>query len=356
MTKLCFDYDPLLYTAGSIGEKRYVKIVHRESGDEYEFPNRTEFYGHWKAKAGGFLAEYNQNRTTPRLPEEFDYIDVQEPEPVEYCMKTLKEMILRVKETVSADSYYGYSGKGKTFREDVSQVLMYKGNRLNSIRPIHLEELKDYLVKRHDCTIITEIEADDAVSMDAYAAYQKWRKSKSNDDLLITAGVDKDYLQCAGHLINPETCEKIDSHDGSFGGLWLNEAGDVKGRGRAWLYWQIISGDSADNYKAHAASGKRWGDKTAYPYIKNAKTDKEAWEALVKAYKHLYPLPKTIPGWRAYEDPDKMTTLKEGWEQHVVLVDWLSMLQENTTLAFMLRKPGDKIDVEETLKRLEVEF
>ena len=70
MTILCFDYDPILYTAGSVGETRSIKVVHRESGDEYEFPTRTAFWGHHKKKAGGWLAEYNaakseSNRRSP---------------------------------------------------------------------------------------------------------------------------------------------------------------------------------------------------------------------------------------------------------------------------------------------------
>jgi Fe-S-cluster containining protein len=371
MTKVCFDYDPLLYTAGAIGEKRYVRVIHRQTGDEIgDFPNRTAFYGHYKKKAGGWLAEYNQGRTSPRTADEFDYIDVQEPEPIEYCMHTLKNMILRVKDACDASSYYGYSGKGKVFREDVSTVMMYKGNRLNAIRPLHLDDLKEYLVKSHACKIIGGIEADDAVSIDAYEAYKKWKQSGSDSDMLICSAVDKDYKQCSGHWIHPETCDSIDTRDADkFGWLKWNEAkNEADGRGRMWLYWQIISGDDADNYCAHAAydgrdnvragislGKKLWGAKTAFPYIENAKTDKEAWEGLVKAYQYLYPKPQKVVGWRGYEDPDKMTKLKPDWEQHIITVDWLSMLQENATLAFMLRWRDDKIDVKEILNRLEVE-
>lgn len=369
MTRLCFDYDPLLYQAGSIGEKRSVHVVHRESGDEYDFGTRTEFYGHYLKKNGGWLATYNEGRTSPRLPEEFDIKDVQEPEPIEYCLKTLKEVIAKAKDAVDAKSYYGYSGRGNVFRHDVSTVLMYKGNRLNAIRPIHLNDLKDYLVRQHGCKIITGIEADDAVSIDSYEAYAKWKKSGSDDDLLITAGVDKDYKQCAAHLLHPNELSGISSHDGGFGWLkWDAAKDDADGRGRMWLYWQILSGDAADNYKAHAAydgrdnvragisiGRKQWGAKTAFPYIAKAKNDKEAWEGLVKAYKKLYPLPVQIVGWRGYEDPDKLTILKPDWEDHIIIVNAMKMLQENTTLAFMLRKPGDKIDVQETLKKLEVE-
>jgi len=353
MSKLCFDYDPLLFAAGSIGETRSVKVVHRESGDEYEFPTRTAFYGHWKKKAGGWLAEYNQAKTTPRLPEEFDITDVQVPEPIEHCVHSLKQTILSVKEAVGANSYYGYSGKGDVFRHDASTVVKYKGSRDTAIRPVHLDALKDYLVKHHACKIITKIEADDACSMDSHEAYQKWKKSKKGEDKLVLAAVDKDYLQCAAHIIHPYQLGEIDSHDGSFGGLWLNEKGEVKGRGRMWLYQQVMNGDDADCYFANSATTMKWGEMSAYNLLKDAKTDQEAFQALVDGYKLLYPQPKKIIGWRGFEDYKK-TKPKPNAQDFEIEVDWLSMLQENFTLAFMLRKPGDKVDVKETLTKLGV--
>lgn len=342
MTKLVFDYDPILYECGFIGETRHVKIVHRESGDEYEFPNRTAFYGHWKKKAGGWLADYNKAKTTPRLAEEFDYTDVQVPEPIENCIHTMKRIIQGLKEVCGADRYYGYSGKGDSFRLEKSTVMKYKGNRDGMLRPVHLAELKEYLIKHHACKIVEGIEADDACSIDLYTSYQKWKKTKSDDDKLILAYVDKDYLQCTGHIYNTNKQDGIDTYDG-FG--WLEIVGEgskaqVKGRGRMWLYQQVMDGDTADNYCANSASDMKWGEKSAYDILKGAKNDKEAFEALVKGYKTLYPAPKTITGWRGDE----------------IEIDWLYMLQENMTLAFMLRKLGDSINVKDTLEKLGVEY
>lgn len=345
MTKLCFDYDPILYTAGSIGETRSVKVVHRASGDEYEFPNRTQFWGHHKKKAGGWLAEYNQGRTTPRLPDEFDVTDHQEPEDITHCMHTLKQIIASVKEATGAKSYYGYSGKGEVFRVGVSTVVKYKGNRDNALRPVHLDDLKDYLVKSHACKIVQGIEADDACSMDSYEAYLKWEQSKSDKDKLLLCAVDKDYLQCAAHLTHPHNnVGVVDSYGVGLGKLFLkpNAQGknEVKGRGRLWLYQQVLDGDDSDNYFANSASAMKWGSMSAYQLLKDAKTDQEAFQALVGGYKTLYPQPKKVVGWRGDE----------------IEVDWLSMLQENFTLAFMLRKPDDKVDVKKTMEKLGVKF
>lgn len=339
MTTLLFDYDPILYAAGSVGEKRSISVVHRESGDEYEFSNRTAFFGHWKAKAGGWLAEYNKGRETPRIPEEFDIIDIQTPEPLENCLQIVKTMIKSVCEVVSVSSYYGYSGRGKVFREDISTILKYKGQRENLMRPLHLEALKEYLVKHHACEVVELIEADDACSIDSYNAWQKWNKTKSDSDKLVLALQDKDYYQCAGHLYNTNTGAPICSYDG-FGWLNLNEKGDVKGRGRMWLYQQVLSNDVSDNYAANSASDMKWGEKSAYKLLKDCKSDKEAFEALVKGYKTLYPSTKTITGWRGDE----------------IEIDWLYVLNENFNLAKMLRSADEKpTDVKQVLQKLNIQ-
>lgn len=341
MTIVLFDYDPILYAAGSVGEKRSIKVIHRESGDEYEFDTRTAFWGHWKAKKGGWLAEYNKDKETPRLPEEFDVVDVQTPEPIENCLQIVKTMIRATCDANDGVSgYYGYSGKGKVFREDISTVLKYKGNRDNALRPLHLDALKEYLEKHHACEIIEGIEADDMCSIDSLTAWKKWIKTKSDNDKLILACVDKDYLQCAGHIFNTNTKDPVCSYDG-FGWLKLNEKGDVKGRGRLWLYQQVLSADDSDNYAANSASSMKWGEKTSFKLLKDCKDDKEAFQALVDGYKTLYPAKKVITGWRGDE----------------IEIDWLYMLNENFNLAKMMRTREEKLtDVKSVLDKLGVGY
>jgi hypothetical protein len=364
MTRLIFDYDPILYECGFIGEKRHVKVVHRASGDDYEFPNRTAFWGHHLKRAGGWLAQYNEGRTSPRLPDEFDCIDVQVPESITVPINTIKSTIQGLKEVCNADQgYYGYSGKGDSFRLGLSTVLKYKGNRDSALRPLLLDDLKDYLMKHHACKLVSGIEADDACSIDQFDGYQKWKQSKSDMDKLILAYVDKDYLQCTGHLYNTNKQDGICTHEG-FGWLELVErvstsgkkVEEVKGRGRMWLYQQVMDGDSSDNYCANSASDMKWGAKSAYALLKDAKNDKQAFEALVKGYKLLYPAPKTIVGWRGYEDGDRKKKLLPNASEFEIKIDWLYMMQENFTMAFMLRRLGDKIDVRSTLDKLGINY
>lgn len=359
MTKLCFDYDPLLYTAGSVGEERTIKVVHRVSGDEYEFANRTAFWGHWKKRAGGWLAEYNAAKSegNRRHPDEFEIVDVQTPEPIENCIHTLKQMITGVKEAVGASMYYGYTGRGKVFREDVSTVVKYKGNREGALRPVHLDDLKEYLIKHHGCKVIETIEADDACSIDSYDAWKVWSKTQSDSDKLVLAYTDKDYLQCAAHLYHTDS-GTYSSYGEGFGWLaWDEVKKKVSGRGRMWLYFQVMNGDDADNYFANSGNpAMRWADKSAFDILKDAKNDKEAFEALVKGYKLIYPTPKTIVGWRGYKDQKNLKDLVEDHEEHEIEIDWLYMLQENFTLAKMLRWKGDTTDVKAVMDKLGVQY
>lgn len=346
--KLCIDYDPLLYTAGSVGEKRTIKVVHRESGDEYEFGSRTEFWGHWKKKAGGWLAEYNSAKSEDkrRAPEEFDITDVQTPEPIANCIHTLKQMIASYKEATGAKVHFGFSGKGVVFREDVSTVLKYKGNREGALRPVLLDELKDYLVRNQSCKIITKIEADDACTMALYDAWLKWSKSKDDKDKVILAFTDKDYWQCAGHLYHTDS-STFSSYGTGFGHLsWDAEKKKVSGRGRMWLYYQTMNGDDSDNYFANSANpGIKWADKSSFDILKDATNDKEALESLKKGYQTIYPSPRKIIGWRGYEDPKTMKILKPDHKDFEIEVDWKYMLSENFTLARMLRFENDNVDI-----------
>ena len=366
MSTLCLDYDPLIYQSGAVGEERSIKVVHRASGDEYEFATRTAFFGHWKKKAGGWLAEYNAGRPEDkkRGADEFDITDVQTPEPLANCLHTLKQMIVAAKEATGVSKYYGYSGKGTVFREGVSTIVKYKGNREGMLRPVHLEDLKDYLVRQHACTIVHDpdpdknVEADDMCTIDVVAGWKKWKRTGSDSDMVILGYTDKDYRQSAGHLWHCPS-QTMRSQGDIFGELtWDAGSKEVKGWGRKWLYFQVMCGDTADNYFANSANpGMKWADKSAYDILKDATNDKEAWEALKKGYQLLYPSPKKIIGWRGYQDPKTMKVLKPDAQDFEIEVDWLYCLNENFNLAKMLRTKDEKpTDVKEVMKTLGVEY
>ena len=332
MTRAVFDYDYLKYSIASVCEKRSIVVTHRESGNEKEFPTRTEFYGHYLKKSGGWLAERNKERTEqgkePWVAEDFDIADKQVAEPVSHMNNIVKAHINGVVKALGASSYYGYIGKGESWRVGASTILEYKGQRKENIKPLMLDEIEDYLRRRHDAEIITGLEADDMVIID----------SVKNPKLTIV-GVDKDYNGCEPiNLFNPDTMSMPLRIEG-LGKLWIEEKKNSKGKiekkvrgmGRKFFYFQILSGDESDNYCANSATDTKWGDMGTFKLLDSCGNDAECWQAIFAGYKKLYPEPKEITGWRG----DKF------------MVDWKYVLNENCVMAYMLRTPDDKFEIQQ---------
>ena len=150
--------------------------------------------------------------------------------------------------------------------------------------------------------------------------------------------VDKDYRGCELRLFNPDKADRPETIKG-FGKLYIGSDKQVRGEGRVFLYHQVLSGDSSDEYFANSASNVKWGDKSSYALLSKCSNDKQALEALVEGYKILYPTPTEITGWRG----DKFD------------IDFMYVMQENFTMAHMLRNPTDFIDVKQLLTKLKVE-
>lgn len=321
-----YDADYIAFAAASLAEEKTINVIHKQSGREKEFKTRTEFYGHWRKKNGGWLAEVNKSRETPFVVDDFDIIDVQTPAPFGMAVNVVNTIIDSVQQRLglSDKDYYGFVGKGKSFREDISTIIKYKGNRESSMRPIHLDAIKQYLVDKKNCEWQSGIEVDDRVVMECY---------KKKDRVIVA--VDKDSMGTACNVFNPDKMD-VPKDCNVFGKIYIDDQKEVRGVGRKWFYLQCLYGDDSDNYFANSACDVKWGKKSAYDMLAPCKTDKECWQALVDGYKQLYPEPKTITGWRGDE----------------ILIDWKYVIQENVTLAHMLRFVGDKIVVDDVLDRL----
>jgi hypothetical protein len=326
--QLVFDYDYIKYSFAAVCEKRYIRVVEKQSGNEYEFPTRTDFYGHHSKKSGGWLAKYNAALETPLTPDDFIITDIQEPEPVANALASVKGHIENVKEATGCNSYYGYIGRGDSWRVEASTILKYKGNRKDMLKPILLPEIEDYLIRQHNAEIVRGLESDDKCVIDCY--------KKHNKKTLIA--VEKDFLGCDVVLFNPNIGEY--KYCGGFGELHRDAKGKVRGSGRLWYYQQILSADGSDNYAANSASDVKWGEVSAYNLLKGCKNDKEAWEALWEGYKKLYPEKKIVTGWRGNQ----------------IEIDALYMLQENATMAHLLRNDSDSLVVTDILDNLKVGY
>ena len=66
------------------------------------------------------------------------------------------------------DSYVLYITEGRTFRYDVAVTAPYKGTR-HSDKPYHYANLRAVIKALHPCKVVTVLEADDQLAIDALA-------------------------------------------------------------------------------------------------------------------------------------------------------------------------------------------
>lgn len=324
MIRAVIDADAIKYAASAAGEKRTIHVVHKTTGRESTFANRTEFYGGAK-QDGGVLARINKDRDSPFLIEEFEITDIQTPEPIENVLHLAKTMMAKWIRAVQADTHIGFLGKGDSWRLGASTILEYKGNRKDLLRPVYLDEVAEYLLKNYDIKLVEGLEADDWCGIETY---------KKPDSILLA--IDKDANGCPALVYNPNKPELGIINCDQFGKLYKDAKGKVRGYGRIFMYHQVCSGDSIDNYKANSASKVKWGEASSFKALSVCQNDKEAWAVMKSIYQKLYPQPTTVIGWRG----------------NPIEVDWLYMLNENFTMARMMRWEGDFVEARDVLDRL----
>lgn len=318
------DLDWCKYTAAAAGEKRTIKAIHKKTGDEFEFNNRTELYGRKKKVDEGWIMEQNTKYDKDYKREDFTIIDIQTPEPIENVLHTANKMVESALESLGTKKYKGFVGKGDSFRVERSTLLKYKGNR-TGLKPLYLDDVVEYLKKKYKAETVTHFEADEIIVMECIG--------KPNN---IAVGEDKDYYGCPVKFYNVNRRDEGIINGNCFGKLWRDSKGDVRGFGRMWMYHQTCSSDQIDNYAANCFSDIKWGDVSSYEALKDAKDDKEAWLAIEKVFNHLYPEPKEVTGWRG----DK------------ILIDAEYVMNECFDMARMMRHKNDYVVASDVLKKL----
>ena len=335
---LCIDYDYLLFQSACVTEKAQIKVLNKITSEEMIFKSRTDFYGHWKNKNGGWLSEVNKKRTSPYSLDDFLIEDFKETEPIENAIHILNNSIGSLCSQLETKKYYGYTGRGDTFRNTLATLSEYKGNRKGMSRPTHLEDLKDYIESKHNAVIVRDFEADDFCAMDSWYCYKQYKKTGNEKDKLIVVAVDKDAKGVTSFLFNPNKMFEPTEIQG-LGTLFRDEK-EIDGHGRSWFYYQVAAGDTSDNYDPACLSTVKTGPVTAYEALSGCATDKQYWEALVKYYKKLYPEPVTFTNFREDE----------------ITVNWLYVMQEIVDLAHMKRWEEDRLIVPDILSNLGVEY
>ena len=372
------DTDWCAFPVSSVGDELYIEVTHTASGKVKEFKNVTEFRGRGK-KIGGWLGELNAEREEadkpPFKPDSFT-IEHKQRRKVEYRVKevsaghyeknkdsyelldstedtevgnvvvrqqlTEEEALVNIKHSAKSviakalrelgthkyESYIGYGGR---MREDISTLMQYKGNRKNTLKPLVMDDVVEYLTDSFNSQPVYHIENDDKVVMRAYG-----------DSNAVVVGVDKDFYGQPCKFFNADRPEEGIVDCDCFGELreYSSSKSKAIGHGRIFLYWQLLAGDTSDNYKANCFSDVKYAGAGAFKDLKDCKDDKEALERVIEVFKRLYPEPKVVTGWRGND----------------FLIDWLYVAREQFKMAAMLRYEGDARTLDTEFEEYGVEY
>lgn len=357
---LILDLDQICYVSAAGSEKRSIVVTHKKSGREMTFKNASEFWGRGKKAIGGWLADQNMNRKvqaeaegrvfTPWTREDFEIRDKQVAEPVEYCLHLLKMKIDAIFDHLEMDHARGVGvlgGEGN-FRLLLPSPQVYKGNRKDMIRPLLLEECRNYVEYKYHAKVVNGIEADDYITMLGWQGWLNYQATGKFNYMICT--FDKDNRQAPCLLFNPQRAEgkggKADwvyptpmLIDDSMGQIWLKK-GEVKGWGKLFFGYQMLVGDATDNIRPYQwFDGCRFGDKAAFELIGGCKDEKEMWTNIVDQYKTWFPSGKV-----------EFTNF-DGNEICLTVGQWMSII---FSMVYMKRSPNDKTTLASELKRVGV--
>lgn len=323
------DGDIVAYRCAAANETRSVIAVHNDTADSVVFDTMTAF----KEWAG---SEANEYTVSPH----------QEAGPIEHAYKSIKTIIQNICTKAKCDEYIVVISGDDNFRLTLPLPTRYKDSRKENVKPVQLRACKMYLVQHHAAEVSKGVEADDVLVSYMNRGYK-------DKDYVVQCSLDKDAKHGPGWLYDWTTMDEPELIEG-FGelNLILKETGkkkangepavdkSVKGKGRVWLYYQMVFGDPVDCYKPCELAKAKFGEIGAYDLLKNAKDDKEALEAVVAKYKLWYPKPVT------YKD----------WEGNLQTKDWMEIMQMYTDCAFMRRWEGDRFDVKKGLDKLGIQY
>jgi len=160
-------------------------------------------------------------------------------EPVEVAYQRATDLLDNIMVTLGVSEFEGLyltDSKGN-FRKQVSSD--YKANRVDVVRPIHLEAIEAYLLQEYGAVRAIGEEADDLLGIAQTACYEADIES-------VIVSVDKDLLQIPGGHYNfvKDEFTEVDEDEGLYR-----------------FYTQLLMGDMTDNVRGCPGIGEKKAEK-----------------------------------------------------------------------------------------------
>lgn len=347
--KMCWvDSDTSLFRCAKSCQEDYIIVKHKEEGWEKEFRNVTEFYGtKRKTKDGGWIAEENAKRESIGEPlisfdmfEIFEHSRLVDDKDVvlNSAMTQFDFFVGKIKKYSDAEDYRLCIGGEGNWRYDAANILPYKGQR--KAKPLLFAEFKDMVSSKYKkkIIIVDGQEVDDYLGIVGFKNYQNYLKTGKYDDIL--SYVDKDLMMILSPHLNYDKIEdgiSIQTPEGAARHFCMQIlAGDLGTDNIQGL--PSLTREFQEKYNLRKCNGI--GKATALALLEG-KDIKKCFELVVEAYKAFYG-----------EDKREFTSFRGETFQW----NYLDYLKENSQLLWMRRFDNEFYNIEDTLKRLKIEY
>ena len=330
--KVLIDGDSLVYTIGFASQKNIWQVYDVDQPELIHYENES------KPLCLSYIEDQEGSLGV------LDVCRRIEVSPVEHAFHSLKVIIQKIAQRAKANSYKIYlTGKGN-FRNDVATIMGYKHNRLDAEKPALYQEIRDYLVQHHKATVVTGMEADDALSIVHARSVSGDPINVSNDpnhpvyrhpDECIIAAIDKDLRNIPGKHIN---FDKRVAENDEYKFIVISEE-----EGRRAFWKQVLTGDSSDNILGIPGMGPKKAD--AVLDAVTSQSEEDYFWAVYGEYKRVFGTePFEYLRYDAYKDTT--ATYRKREEKDAADIEpsqrlvgtALTHLLENARLLWMLRE------------------
>lgn len=296
------DIDTLIIHAALAGQETSVLVTHKDTKWNKTFNNQTAFFGHFKKKEGGWLAELNSKKIEkglePVSPDAFEITPIITKIADQYTedgsVITAETVVKgRFKNKIEAITKQDWCkdfkicfGTGVNFRYDIAQTQPYKSER--PVKPLLYETVRDYMLWKYKdkMLIVDGVETDEIVTQEVWKGWIKAKRDFTKLDV-VAAFIDKDLSQFPCLWYNFDKPEE--------GLVKITPLEAVKN-----LAKQCLMGDTIDTipglpklpeymYEQYSIrKTKGIGAATADNLLSACETPKEVFERVIEAYKGYY--------------------------------------------------------------------
>lgn len=348
-TVVIIDADQLTYVAAAGNEDRSVIIKNTKTSEEFNCKNRTEFWGRKKTILEGKLGDINILRASQGLEtftkDDFEVTEVQTPREPQFMYYNIKQKLMADLEYLGLTKYKCFLGGKSNPRLLLEAPLQYKSSRKDTLRPVMLQEARDYIIKYHNGQVVEDLECDDIITMYGYAGYQHYKQTGKFNFICVTFDKDQYSTPCLifnNHKEGPKLRHPIPHLvDDGIGRLFKDDKSKVHGFGFMWLAHQMLYADPTDT--ALSYQGFDWikfSEGKSYELLLPLTDKKECLQVVVDTYKSWFPEEFTFTSWTGKE----------------ITYNWLQWAESVFLMVYMKRLNNDTTTFEKLLKHFKVDY